>query len=165
MTDTEATAGHLCTGPSCWECGEPTEIRHLRQEEVMPALYRLRQERPDADHHALAQAATKALRPALMRLLHAETDLRQNGNDLEEAARWIVAMGYPYDWSRGGGAPALPRGLREAIIDVAHEDADGRFHGKSLDRDGARAWLAAEDDAFELPSYSTAGSRRPAREG
>ena len=63
---------HMCVGPSCWTCGEPGDLRILRQKVVMPALYELLQEQPSADHHALAQASMTALRPALMRWLHAE---------------------------------------------------------------------------------------------
>lgn len=69
--------GHLCTGPSCWTCGEPDQIRHLRQHTVMPALYGLRLQQPRADHNALAQAAMTALRPALMRWLEADNLLRE----------------------------------------------------------------------------------------
>ena len=69
--------GHLCTGPSCWTCGEPDQIRHLRQYDVMPALHALRQERPEADHHALAQTAVRAIRPTLMRGLEADNLLRE----------------------------------------------------------------------------------------
>jgi hypothetical protein len=148
MTDTEATAGHMCVGPSCWTCGEPGAVFRLRMDVVLPALSEARTENPNLDNLGLAQAVTKALQPTLIRLLNAEADQQERVGDVLEAARWVMAMGYPYDWSRAPGAPPLPRGLREAIVDVAHEDPDGRFHGKKLTRDEARAWLATEDPGF-----------------
>ncbi|MFG3051832.1 hypothetical protein ACGFZP_12905 [Kitasatospora sp. NPDC048239] len=77
-----ATPPHLCVGPSCWTCGEPTEIRQLRQYEVLSALHQLAQDHPDADHHRQARAAMDALRPTLMRWLHAEADLRETRQQL-----------------------------------------------------------------------------------
>jgi hypothetical protein len=63
------TGSHMCVGPSCWTCGEPSELRELRQQQIMPALYELRKERPGADHHALAKAAAQAIRPDIIRAL------------------------------------------------------------------------------------------------
>ncbi|MFE6745935.1 hypothetical protein ACFVGM_08800 [Kitasatospora purpeofusca] len=67
---------HLCTGPDCRACGEPTEIRQIRQHKVLRALHQLAQTQPDADHHRQASAVVDALRPTLLRWLHAEAALR-----------------------------------------------------------------------------------------
>lgn len=59
-----------------------------------------------------------------------------------EAARWIVTAGYPLDFLLTHAAPPAP--LREAIVAVVLEDADGIFHGNELDEDEVRGWLADE---------------------
>ncbi|MFF1792640.1 hypothetical protein ACFVXQ_00105 [Kitasatospora sp. NPDC058263] len=82
MTATPPPASHLCVGPDCWTCGEPTVIRQLRQYEVLNALHQLAQEHPGADHHRQARAVMDALRPTLMRWLHAEADLRETRQQL-----------------------------------------------------------------------------------
>jgi len=58
----------MCVGLSCWECGEPTELREIRQQQIMPALFEeLRKPLPGADHHRLARAAAEAIRPDILR--------------------------------------------------------------------------------------------------
>ena len=65
-----ATRPHMCVGPSCWECGEPTELREIRQQQILPALYEeLRKPLPGADHHRLARAAAQAIRPDILRAI------------------------------------------------------------------------------------------------
>lgn len=62
-----AVRPHMCVGPSCWECGEPTELREIRQRQIMPALYEVQQKDPGADHHRLARAVAEAIRPDILR--------------------------------------------------------------------------------------------------
>lgn len=64
-----AVRQHMCVGPSCWECGEPTELREIRQQQILPALYEAQQEHPGADHHRLAKAAAEAIRPDILRAI------------------------------------------------------------------------------------------------
>lgn len=97
---TEASS-HMCVGPSCWTCGEPSELRHLRQQDVMPALAELLRQNPTADHHRLATEAMKALRPTLMRWLHAENLLRDVLNHAD--GTWS-----PPGWPRHDRRPDPP---------------------------------------------------------
>lgn len=71
--------------------------------------------------------------------------------DLMDAARWLVALGYPFDWHGGQDAPSPPLALREAVIGVVHEDRDGKLHGNTLSRDETQAWLD-----FEAPGFASA---------
>lgn len=64
-----AVRPHMCVGLSCWECGEPTELREIRQRQIVPALYEVQQEMPGADHHRLARAAAQAIRPGILRAI------------------------------------------------------------------------------------------------
>ena len=63
------------------------------------------------------------------------------GKDLREAAEWLVARGFPFDFS--WGTPP-PQGLWEAVIDVVHEDPRGEWHGNELTRESVREWLEME---------------------
>lgn len=67
---------------------------------------------------------------------------------LRDTARWLVAMGYPFDWSGGQDAPPPPTALREAVIDVIHEDRGGKLHGNTLTREETEAWLDMEASGF-----------------
>lgn len=74
-----------------------------------------------------------------------------------EAARWIVNAGYPLDFLLTHAAPPAP--LREAIVAVVLEDADGIFHGNELDEAEVRAWLA---DETRDPGWTGDHSQDPA---
>lgn len=69
-------------------------------------------------------------------------------SDLVEAARWLVAMGYPFDWHGARNAPTAPPALREAVIDAIHEDQDGQLHGNTLDREQVVDRLNLEAPGF-----------------
>lgn len=71
-------------------------------------------------------------------------------DDLKVAAEWLASTGYPCEWShRAGHLP--PRPLWDALVDYVHADADGKWHGGYLDREGVHYWLLDECGHFEYP--------------
>lgn len=59
-------------------------------------------------------------------------------SDLRAAAEWLVAVGYPFDFTFTSRAPEA---LWQAIVDVVLEDTDGSLHGNELTRDEVAEWL------------------------
>jgi hypothetical protein len=56
-------------------------------------------------------------------------------------AQWLLDIGYLTDW-RPGVLP--PTDVWAAVVDLVHEDAGGRFHGRELTREEVEAWLMGE---------------------
>lgn len=63
-------------------------------------------------------------------------------SDLRQAAEWLAATGYPIDFRMPDLPP--PPALFSALVDVVHEDADGKWHGNELTRDETESWLRCE---------------------
>lgn len=71
---------HMCVGPTCWTCGEPTELRYLRtliwealkEEGVRDATY------------YLSQVASKAIREEVLNMM---TKIAELECELEKAKR------------------------------------------------------------------------------
>ena len=63
-------------------------------------------------------------------------------SDLTAAAEWLVATGYPVEFTMPDLPP--PPALWSALVDVIHADADGKWHGNELTRDEVEAWLRFE---------------------
>ena len=64
-------------------------------------------------------------------------------DDLHNAAEWLVyQFGYPTDM---GCTRRPPEALRQAIIDVIHEDKGHWLHGNELDRDEVDDWIADDN--------------------
>lgn len=63
---------------------------------------------------------------------------------LREAAEWLAnAIGFPVEVKMPDAPP--PAALWDALVDVVHEDADGRWHGHELSREDVAAWLRDEN--------------------
>jgi hypothetical protein len=85
---------HLCVGPSCWECGEPTELRDMRWA-IRAALLNENTEGLDMSHcAALARIAARAIREDVLAMMTKIIELqdnlrysRQDLADLEEIHR------------------------------------------------------------------------------
>lgn len=56
-------------------------------------------------------------------------------------AQWLIDAGYPIDWHL---TELPPTELWDAVVELVHEDADGRFHGRQLSREDVAAWLRYE---------------------
>ena len=67
---------------------------------------------------------------------------------LNEAADWVAdGIGYPIETSLP--ERPMPDGLWNALVDHVHADADGKWHGNTLDREDTESWLA--DEAGRIP--------------
>lgn len=66
-------------------------------------------------------------------------------SDPQDAAAWLVRVGYPIDWDTIEAPPPAPR---EAIIDAVHADPTGNLHGHELSREDVAAYLAFESASF-----------------
>lgn len=63
--------------------------------------------------------------------------------ELREAAEWVAnSIGYPIETAMPDHP--MPAALWSALVDVVHEDADGHWHGNSLDREDVDSWLCEE---------------------
>lgn len=71
---------HMCVGPTCWVCGEPTELFHLRTL-IWEALDGAN---VGVDHYQLAKIATKAIREEVLGMMTKIVELQ---NELEQAKR------------------------------------------------------------------------------
>ncbi len=69
-------AEHLCVGPTCWVCGEPTELRDMRwairEDLVGKNSHGLRM----SECSALAKIASEAIRGGVLDLLVSIADLQ-----------------------------------------------------------------------------------------
>jgi hypothetical protein len=64
-------------------------------------------------------------------------------------AQWLLDIGYPLDWHT---TEPPPTDVWDAVVDLVHEDAGGRYHGRELTREEVEAWLMGEATDRRKPS-------------